>query len=146
LRKLKQQNIIWASGLSAGHALLLAGEFKIMGWGNLRHVLNSQEKGAPVDWCRVSPLPVTGGTYLLMKKAPHPNAARLFIEWQFSPQGLATYEKLTGYGNAYPGSGTRLAKTLGGISTVYRNEEIVIKVAEMHLDEKYSQILGITPD
>ena len=85
LRKIKQQQPIWGAGHSTAHALLVAGEFKILGEGYVHHVFQSHQKGAPVDWCRVSPVAVTGSSFTLWKKTPHPNAARLFLEGFFSP-------------------------------------------------------------
>ncbi len=85
LKKLKQQQPIWTAGHSQGHNLLIAGEFKIMGEEYVYHVRRSQEKGAQVDWARINQVPITGPTLSLMKKGPHPNAARLFLEWLFYP-------------------------------------------------------------
>lgn len=145
LRKLKQQNIIWAPGQPAGHSLLLAGEYKIMAWNYLRYILRPQKKGEPANWARVPGLPITGGTFVFTKKAPHPNAARLFIEWLFSPQGLAAYERITGYGDATPGSGTELSKVLDGIPLVFRTEEVLLKAGELGLVQRFANILGIQP-
>ena len=141
VKKLKEQNPLICKGIVEGHALLVAGEFKIYTNGYLRHVILSQAKGAPVAWARISPISITGSSFTLQKRAAHPNAARLFLEWQFSPQGLAVYEKVTGKGAASPGSGTMLAKALEGLTLVYRTEEVVLKAEEMGLDDKFAQIL-----
>ncbi len=146
LKKLKQQEIIWTRGHSAAIPLLEAGEFKIMGEQLLRYAWQSQEKGAPIDWCRTSPVPISGGTFFLTKKAPHPNAARLYIEWLFSPPGQLLYENITGYGAAAPGSGTRLSKALEGMTLVYRTEELALKLSELKLVDKFSSILEVTPE
>ncbi len=146
LRKLKQQEPIWAPGHTAAHNWLIAGEFKIVGENNLQYMFTFKDKKPPVDWCRVSPVPVTGGTFLLAKKAPHPNAARLFIEWLFSPQGLALYEKMTGHGAAASGSGTQLSKALEGLPLVYRTEDVALKAGELNLVDRFAKILGVTPE
>ncbi len=146
LKKLKQQGPIWAAGHSAGYSLLMAGEYSLMGENYLRYLFDSKKKAVPVNWVRAQPLVVTGGTFLLTKKGPHPNAARLFIEWLFSPNAAPLYEKVTGYGAAFPGSGTMTSKALEGLSLVYRSEEVVAKASEMKLVEKYAGILGVTPE
>ncbi len=110
------------------------------------HIELMKDKGAPVDWVKVKPVVITGSALSMVKKAPHPNAARLFIEWLFSPQGLTLYEKITGFGSAYPGSGTRLSKALEGLPLVYRTEEVVMKTAELRLVERFAKILGVTPE
>ncbi len=142
LKKIKQQEPIWAQGHSAGYSLMIAGEFNILVDTYLRYTFDTTKPG---DWARVSPVPVTGTNIIFIRKAPHPNAARLFIEWLFSPPGLATFEKVTGYGAAAPGSGTQLAKSLQGLALVNRTEEVILKVVDLGLDKRFAGILGITP-
>ena len=144
LRKLKQQNIIWAPGQSGGHSLLIAGEFHIIAW-NYLFFTWARQSGAPVDWVRARPVLITGPTYILPKKAPHPNAIRLLIEWLYSPQGMVAFEKITGYGAAAPGSGTHLSKLLEGLPLVYRTEEMLLEADRLRLTERFPPLLGITP-
>ena len=144
LRKLRQQNIIWMPGQSGGHSLLIAGEYHLVAWNYLRYVW-ARQSGAPVDWARVSPVAITGPVYILPRKAPHPNAIRLLIEWLYSPPGLLAFEKITGYGSASPGSGTHLAKALEGLSLVFRTEEVLLEADRLRLIDRFSPILGISP-
>ncbi len=146
LRKLKQQQPIWAASHTTGHTLMITGEFKIFGESYVYHTLQAKDRGAPVEWSRVKPVTVTGPSLALLKKAPHPNAARLLLEWIFSPRGLVVYDKVTYYGAASPGSGTRLAKALEGLPLVYRTEEGEIKAVDMGLEKRFSKILGTRPD
>ena len=88
---------------------------------------------------------VTGPSFILTKKAPHPNVARLFLEWLLSPQGLVAYEKSTYFGAVYPGAQTRIGKFLEGLNFVYRTEEVIQKIIELDLDKKFGVILGVTP-
>ncbi|MDP2645731.1 MAG: extracellular solute-binding protein [Desulfobacterales bacterium] len=143
LKKLARQNIIWGRGHTAATTLLIAGEFSIMVEGYVYHILQFKEKGAPVEWAKVDPVVVTGPSFTLQKKAPHPNTARLFLEWLLSPPGLIAYDKITYYGAASPGSGTRISKALQGLNLVYRTEDIQMKVLELGLIERFSKILGI---
>lgn len=50
-------------------------------------VIDYQEKGAPVDWARVGPLPVEDQFVCMTRKAPHPNAGRLFGMWLTTREG-----------------------------------------------------------
>jgi hypothetical protein len=59
---------------------------------------------------------------------------------------LAIFEKVTGYGTAFPGSGTQLAKVLEGSPVVYRTEEVLLKANEAGLLDRFSKILGVTPE
>ena len=144
LRKLRTQKLIWGRGHSAGHSLLLAGEFSIDAENYIHKFLQSQEQGAPVDWVKANPVVIAGPAITIQRNAPHPNAARLFLEWQFSSQGLKLYEKVTGRGVAFPGAGTQQAKALEGLNLVYRTEETVVKVAELGLIDRFSKVAGLT--
>lgn len=146
LKRLKLQQPIWTQGHSAGHSLLEAGEFSIMGEDYFRYIFQSQKKGAPVNWCKVNPIPVPGSYYLLAKKGEHPNAARLFLEWFLSPQGLAACEGITGKGAAFHGAGTRQANALEGQTLIYKTEEMIVKAANLGLIDRFAKILGVTPE
>jgi iron(III) transport system substrate-binding protein len=139
LMKLKELNPRFIQGGSAAHSLLVAGEFKIMAMGNLRHVIVSQEKKAPVDWIRVNPVLVTGPAYILMKKASHPNAARLFLEWQFSHQGLPVWANVSQH--YVPGIVDQMSKYLEGMHLIIRTEEVVLKGIEMGVIKKFNKLL-----
>lgn len=51
------------------------------------HAVISQAKGAPVAWVKMEPLVANLGVIALVKNAPHPNAAKLFLEFMFSDDG-----------------------------------------------------------
>jgi ABC-type Fe3+ transport system substrate-binding protein len=64
------------------------------------HAAISAAQGAPVRWLPLAPI-LTFGTFGIMKDAPHPNAARLFVEFNLSDEGQAIYAK-AGYIPASP--------------------------------------------
>lgn len=70
---------------------VIAGEY----WMNLmafnHHVAISARKGAPVDWLKLEPAPVTLDALGLLKDAPHPNAARLLLEFLLSKEGQKVF-------------------------------------------------------
>ncbi len=147
LRKLKQQDIVWAPGHSAGFALLVAGEYKIHAENPIRYILQaSPEKRALVNWSRANPVPAPGGFNLLPAKAPHPYAALLFMEYMFSPQGVKVFDEATGKGLVFPGSESRQAKAVEGLKIIYKTEDVVLKAGEMGLTERFAKILGVTPE
>ena len=51
------------------------------------HAVISAAKGAPVNWIKMEPLSESINLIGLLKDAPHPNAARLFIEFVLSDAG-----------------------------------------------------------
>ncbi len=64
------------------------------------HAVISAAQGAPVKWLKLAPI-LTFGTFGLMKNSPHPNAARLFVEFNLSDEGQQIYAK-AGYIPASP--------------------------------------------
>lgn len=144
LGKISKQNLIWAAGHTEAHNLMLPGEFKILSEGYVYHVLRSQTKGAPAEWVKVKPAIVNGPSLHIPTKAIHPNAARLFVEWLFSPQGLKYWEEASGgMGAAFPGMGTKQSKVLEGVPLVVENEDVILQGIQMKLAEKFAQVLGI---
>jgi ABC-type Fe3+ transport system substrate-binding protein len=72
---------------------VIAGEY----WMNLmafnHHVLISARKGAPCDWLKIEPAPVTLDAVGLLKNAPHPHAARLLLEFLLSEEGQKVFQQ-----------------------------------------------------
>ena len=81
-----------------GHTLMLqivaAGEYpvNIMSYGHNVEFMKS--KGAPIDWSVDQPVTVTGGAASIAKRAPHPEAARLFMDFLMSKEAQ---EVITGF-------------------------------------------------
>jgi ABC-type Fe3+ transport system substrate-binding protein len=51
------------------------------------HAVLSEEKGAPVTWLKVEPIPAPFHSIGLVKNAPHPNAGKLLIDFLLSEEG-----------------------------------------------------------
>jgi iron(III) transport system substrate-binding protein len=51
------------------------------------HAVISAGQGAPVEWLKLESSVLTFGTVQLLKNAPHPNAAKLFLEFLLSDEG-----------------------------------------------------------
>ena len=88
LRALAKQQIVNVDASSrAVLDQVIAGEY----WMNLmafnHHVVISALKGAPTDWLKLEPAPVTLDAVGLLKDAPHPHAARLLLEYLTSVEG-----------------------------------------------------------
>ncbi len=143
LTKLKAQNIVWLQDYLAGYGLMQAGEVAIMVNTLLPHYITAKAKGAPVDWVRVDPVPISGPSYTIPKGAPNPNAAQLFLEWQFSPEGLSAYEKAGGKGDVSPGSTTQLAQLLTGRKLAINTEDTTNKVIKDGFTEKIIAAIGL---
>ena len=88
LKALAKQNVVNVEASS--RAILdqvIAGEYPmgLMMFNN--HTVISARKGAPSDWSPLEPVPVAFDSLGIMKDAPHPNAARLLVEFLLSDEG-----------------------------------------------------------
>ncbi len=94
LRALARQQVVNVDASSrAVLDQVIAGEY----WINLmafnHHTVISARKGAPCDWLKLEPAPVTLDAVGLLKDAPHPHAARLLLEFLLSEEGQKVFQK-----------------------------------------------------
>jgi iron(III) transport system substrate-binding protein len=64
--------------------LVAAGELAFGNYIYLDNILVMQKKGAPIEIWNADPLPFSASNISLLKDAPHPNAAKLFVEFLLS--------------------------------------------------------------
>lgn len=98
LKKLSGQKIA-ASGSSIRALLdqVIAGEHAIGISMALHHIAISTEKGAPVGGSIPAPVMARGGEIVLLKGAPHPHAAMLFLDYVLSPEGQRIFAEAQYY-------------------------------------------------
>ncbi|MER3407359.1 MAG: hypothetical protein C4292_00615 [Nitrososphaera sp.] len=80
---------------------LINGEDKIIGLAQYNNYLEFKERRAPINF--VVPqegLVVSPFTIGIVDRAPHPEAAKLFVDWLLSPVGQRTYVRITYYHSA----------------------------------------------
>ncbi|HKY06999.1 MAG TPA: extracellular solute-binding protein [Candidatus Binatia bacterium] len=87
MQTLAKQEVAIRSGRSLITQLLAAGEFdlQIVAYWYRPHLLKKQ--GAPVDWIAMEPALVALHPISIIERAPHPNAAKLFIDFVLSEEG-----------------------------------------------------------
>ena len=77
--------------LREGRALLTellgAGEFAILVNNYLQNLVEAQEKGSPIELLALDPVIAGAGPIAIYRLAPHPNAARLFVDFVLSKEG-----------------------------------------------------------
>src|SRR6266850_1594422 len=66
---------------------VIAGEYPIGLMMFNHHTVISAQKGAPSDWLALEPVPVAFDAVGILKNAPHPNAARLLVDFVASEDG-----------------------------------------------------------
>jgi ABC-type Fe3+ transport system substrate-binding protein len=70
---------------------VIAGEYPIGVSMALHHIAISKDKGAPVDAGIPAPVMARGGEIVLLKGAPHPYTAMLFLDYVLSKEGQAIF-------------------------------------------------------
>lgn len=90
-----------ANGLTTrrGHTLetqlLSAGEFALAASAYAAIIEVHKAKGAPIDWVAVEPVPTNIFGMGMSAKPSHPNAARLFLYWALSSEGLKALNEIS---------------------------------------------------
>ncbi|MEX0802640.1 MAG: extracellular solute-binding protein [Candidatus Binatia bacterium] len=93
MKALAKQNIRLTRGPSDGIALLAAGEFSIL-ISRGQHAEALKAKGAPVDWVK-NPNPLVSQFKMVSipQRPPHPNSAKLFIDFMLSDTAAEIFAK-----------------------------------------------------
>jgi iron(III) transport system substrate-binding protein len=86
-KKLAQQDLIIRSGHSLLTQLLIGGEFPIYLDGFGSNIEKFKAQGAPIDWTALEPVVVSLNPVGMAINAPHPNAARLLVDFLLSREG-----------------------------------------------------------
>ena len=86
---------------------VIAGEYPLAIMILNYHAAISIAKGAPVQWIRMEPIVQSMSLMSITKDAPHPNAARLFVEFALSDEG----QKIMADNDYMPASPSVPAKT-----------------------------------
>lgn len=88
LRRLAAQNV---AQVPANQRVTLdqviTGEYQLGMMVYNHHIALSQAQGAPIEWARIDPALATMNHLGLVRGAPHPNAAKLLIEYLLSEDG-----------------------------------------------------------
>jgi iron(III) transport system substrate-binding protein len=102
LRKLATQNITGLK-ISARAVVdqVIAGEYPLALQIVSYHASISAAAGAPAAWLKMEPVIANHNYIGLVKHAPHPAAARLFMEYALSEEGQTVFQK-AGYIPANP--------------------------------------------
>jgi iron(III) transport system substrate-binding protein len=87
LKKIAANRPVLTDGHTVTVTELEAGEFDVTPTAYGYMVSHEQELGRPVDFLNPKPLIVDPAPLALAKNAPHPNAARVLIEWLTSKEG-----------------------------------------------------------
>jgi ABC-type Fe3+ transport system substrate-binding protein len=93
MQALAKQAVAIRSGRSLITQLLAAGEFdlQVVAYWYRPHLMKKQ--GTPVDWVGLEPAIVALHPISVVERAPHPNAAKLFIDYVLSEEGQRLFAR-----------------------------------------------------
>ena len=87
-RRLAAQGLVRRRGHTLMSQLLIVGEYSIQVEAYLHTLIKLKQKGAPLNYVISDPLILRPPSAIaLAKKAPHPHAAALFLDYMLSPEG-----------------------------------------------------------
>jgi len=87
MRAFSKQGLILHNGYTKISQLLAAGEFPIVAFMQVTKLEKIRERKGPVDWIALDPSFATVSAVAISKHAPHPNAARLLVDFYLSEEG-----------------------------------------------------------
>ena len=118
-----------------------AGEVDII-YGIYHTAIPTIEKGAPVKWKFLEPVPVGPLYGVLLKYGKNPNAGKLLLAWLGSKEGSLAYEKVAKRGNPFIPE-TETSKMLKGKKISLFDAEEEVKKADWYndLEAKFGRML-----
>lgn len=102
MRELAKQNLHMRRGRTLITQLLLAGEFDLQITAYWYRAHTYMQSGAPIRWVAIEPVIMALHPIAVVANAPHPNTARLFIDYVLSKEGQDLFSR-KGRVSARPG-------------------------------------------
>ncbi len=136
-RDLKAQQPLFIPRMVDGINRLAAGEAPIATV-SMNNYVRFEAKKAPVGLTPIQPVNASTFVAYVLKNAPHPNAARLWVAWASSKEGRALFEKIGDYALATPGSGSHLEKLLSDAKLTIWTAKTFEEVAQ---EDKYQKMV-----
>ncbi len=145
LTKLAAQKPQMIKGRTNQTNMLIAGEVSVSVALYDYMEIQQQQKGAPVEFGYVEPVRLENEPLMLAKKAAHPNAALLFLDWILGKDGQTTMVKITNRIPVRTDVATlsdRQAAVLKGKYTLIPPEELGKNLKDMQ--QQFDKIFGLT--
>ena len=96
LKKLAALDPVLKRGNTERVQLVVAGEYPLIIAYN-QTIQRLTSRGAPIDWLPLEPAVTQVNPVMIGSKAPHPNAARVYLDWLLSKEGQTDFARATGY-------------------------------------------------
>lgn len=141
MKKLAAQEIVFRRGHTLQAQLVAAGEFKIGVVLYTPRMEKMKKQGAPIDWGRADPVIAYHYSLGVAAQAPHPKAARLFVDFFLSKEGQ---ELLVGVGRIPVRSGVKPkpAYLVDGVKLVPSDVALAKKDFKKYFEE-YREVFSV---
>jgi iron(III) transport system substrate-binding protein len=140
VNKLKAQRPIWTTRNTEAMVKLSSGEGYI-GTGSYAAIEELKRQGAPVEFLFLSPSLAQARGGAVLKAAAHPNAAKLFLGWLLSPEGLKARDRYA-VGTITPGT-TLYERVQAAGATITYEKTIDQIIARDNVGTKITDIWGV---
>ena len=97
-----------------------AGDLHITAEAFLFRAMANKDKGATIELVKANPLIGKGPKSFLSVNPPHPNAALVWLDWVYSPEGEKAIDEVLNKGNPAAGSNSKQAQIIKGLRICLR--------------------------
>jgi iron(III) transport system substrate-binding protein len=141
---LAKQKIMQVQSSTDPPKKLALGERAVMADGNEYNMFQQREKGDPVEIVYPAEgTPLIIGPNAVMKDAPHPNAAKLFQSYCFTPEAQQMIIDVGGLRSVHPQAKEKAGrKPLKDIKTMKDDAVAVEKLSE-EIKARYTKLFGV---
>lgn len=132
MRKLFSANAQFRSeGTNAALKLTAAGELKFVIPAMEYETFKNEQKGVPVSWVALDPLLAAADMIVILRSTPHPNAAKVFLNWLLSKEGQRAYSKATAIAPAHPELRGELIAYPEKIREKIKSGKVIVRTMDM---------------
>jgi iron(III) transport system substrate-binding protein len=144
LEKLSKQNVLQVQSATDTPKKVVLGERPVMADGNESNVLLLKEAGSPIEIVYATEgSPTIVQPSAIFAAAPHPNAARLFQNWLFTPEAQRLFVESGGLRSVHTQVKDRPGRTpLSAIKT-WADDPAAVEVQGDEIKRRYSQYFRV---
>jgi iron(III) transport system substrate-binding protein len=142
-KALGQQDVMQVQSATVPPQKVAQGERAVMTDGIEYDVFTLRESGAPIQEVYATEgSPLVQGNAALLKKAPHPNAARLFYHYVFSLDGQRILSDKAGFRSFHPGIKERAGRRPLSEIKLLHSDPVALEKSMATVKKNYSMYFG----
>ena len=142
--KLAKQRVMQVQSATDPPKKLALGERAIMADGGEYVVLPLKEKGDPIELVYPTEgTPLIVGPNAIFKNAPNPNAARLFQNFMFTPEGQQLAIDVGGMHSVHPLAKEKPGRTPLSRIKLMKDDPVAVEKSAAEIKARYTKIFGV---